>query len=241
MSKWFIMSLNDEQVSGPFLKDELVEMYKKQLIAEDIKIWGRSLSTWLNFENWQNHVKSSNGSKNRSKAAEPVWYFAHKGDSFGPMTYNELIIDLKNNMSNIGQIHLWTVGMQNWAPVFDFFNVTNELGINQRQHPRADIKGTATVQINDDQKTHFITKLTSISQGGVGLKEAFGLKSGDLIHIDITADGIHHKIKATAQVRYVTNSGYAGIKFENISAENASSIVQYIKDQNSQFKLKETA
>lgn len=241
MNKWFIISVENEHVTGPFMQKELVEMYQRKLIDKNVKVWGRSLNTWLTFSSWQEHLKNTPNKKQNSKSMEPIWHFAYNGDSFGPMTYNELMIDLKSNITNIGKIHLWTVGMQNWAPVFDFLNIINELGINQRQHPRADTKGTASIQVEGAEKTHFITKLTSISQGGVGISEAYGLSAGDEINIDIMAEGIGHKIKATAEVRYVSSSGHAGIKFQNISAENASSIIQFIKNQNSQFQLKQPA
>lgn len=241
MSKWFVMRKDSQEVSGPYEREELLEMRQRQLIEKDVKIWGRSMTQWLNVEDWQQHLKTSPSLKNSQKSLEPVWYFAHNGDSYGPMTYNELINDLKNNFSNIGQVYLWTVGMKNWAPVFDFFNITNELGVNQRQHPRANITGNVSLQIDGEDKTHIIAKLCSISQGGAGLTDAFGLTSSDQVTIDITPVGIDHKIKATAEVCYVTGAGFAGLKFKNISAENASSIIQYIKNTNSQFKLKKSA
>ena len=224
MAKWFLLT-NDES-SGPFSTEQVKSLHKNNLISRDSLIWSRRQNSWISTKKWLKEVDSD-----LSLSAKPTnlnWYFALNNKKNGPFSRVELIEKLAENKSALKQILLWTKGMKNWNPLFEFTEIINELGINARQFPRTTISGNFLLNENNTQ-----TDLTiaTISENGIGILNAHGLIPGQNVHGDILSENLSGKIRITAEVKYIDEYGFAGLEFTQINMEAKQSIVDYIKAQ----------
>ena len=99
-------------------------------------IWSRAQNHWLSVQQWQDNVDELIV-KSKDFTEIENWHYAFNGNSYGPFTRKDLLHQIKNHNADIGELLLWTTGMKDWAPVFEFLDIVDELGINARQHPRA--------------------------------------------------------------------------------------------------------
>src|SRR5690606_6063040 len=108
----------------------------------------------------------------------------------------------------------WTKGMKAWAPIFEFNDLLDDLGINKRQFPRADIEGRVSIKVGSQSLDGI---LLTISEGGFGADQLTGLTVGQTVSVEINSDAFYDPIHAKAEVRYITESGYVGFRFQNIN------------------------
>lgn len=226
MVQWFICQ-NDE-VTGPLTTDQVKSDVVDGKISSQALIWSRLLDHWTKISQWQNELPQLLKRSEQSRDGR-LWHYAVNGTSYGPFSRPMLIKEL-NQLPQKAEALIWTKGMPAWAPVFDFPDLLDEIGVSRRQHPRAHIKGSVVVKTKD--QAH-LGKLSMISVGGCGILGVNGLKPGDKIHLDIKSPEFSESIRAKGEVRYITEGGFVGIKFDQINNESQALIIDYVRSSSS--------
>ena len=225
MIKWFVC--HNEEVSGPFSTEKVQEMSDNGEITLEFLIWSCAQSQWSTIKQWKENLPRILREYETSIQKHlQHWYYAHEGKSYGPMPKEQLIKQV-SQVNDKQEIALWTEGMSSWLSIFEFNDILSEVGINRRAHPRAYIEGKATIKV--DGQT-YITQLKTISPGGCGLTQTPNLSVGQRMHIEIQSKHFFSPLKAIAEIRYISKSGFVGIKFEQIHMESQSAIIEYIKN-----------
>lgn len=224
MEKWFIC--NNDIVDGPFSKDDVVRLIRQGKYPDDVLIWGKALNVWKPFKWWLDHYDSI--LSEAAKATDPrKWHFAFQGESQGPLSRRDLINELKKLKGDANDALIWTKGMTNWAPIFEFHDIMDDVGVNRRNYPRAPVVGS--VEFEHGNQT-ISGQLCSISEGGFGVKNiSYDLAPGMVLKLELHAPDIGGTIHASAQVRYM-DSDTIGFKFTNVNREAQSQIISYVKE-----------
>ncbi len=228
--KWYVQKSN-ESVEGPLTSDQVQERLSAGDFNPKNMVWGHGMEHWRPIDWWMTHHNQLNNVTEINTAKE-TWHFAHKGQSFGPYGRAELLDHLKS-FGMDGEVMLWTKGMKEWAPLFEFHDILEDLGVGRRQHPRAPVDEVAT--LTSAEKT-FSAPLFSISEGGFGIRIQENVEAGQQLTVELSSPAFRQPIHARAEVRYCS-SGVAGIRFIQLSSEAKGAIIQYIRQQ-AKFKLK---
>lgn len=157
------------------------------------------------------------------------WHYSYEGQSHGPMNREQLLLSLKN-VKRPSDVLVWTKGMKAWAPLYEFHDLMDDVGVNKRQFPRAAINGKMTIRW--DEKTATGTWET-ISEGGCGGTGFSDLVPGMTVSVDLESKFFFVPLKLKAEVRYVRDNGYVGLRFQKLSMEARGAIIQYIKNHSS--------
>jgi hypothetical protein len=164
-----------------------------------------------------------------------IWHYALGGESHGPFQ-REALVDSLKSLGSLGDVLLWTKGMKEWAPLFEFHEILTAIGVNKRQFPRADITGQVTIKTNTGQV--LVAPVLTISEGGMGVQlEAEGLSSGMAVGLEISSPAFRANLHARADVRYVAG-GVTGLKFSNVSPEVRGAIISFVRQSQTRFVLK---
>lgn len=222
MLKWFIC--HNETVRGPLTTEEVRNNIKDGDILRQSLVWGSVMEHWRTVSWWETELPTILKSHKENKDNR-LWHYAQDGQSHGPFTRNRLIQEL-NQLKLKDDVMIWTKGMPTWGQIFEFTDLMDEVGVSRRAHPRAPIKGS--VIIKSDNKAA-LGKLSMISEGGCGVINVEGLKAGEFVNLDIKSAAFSEPVRAKAQVRYVTETGYVGLKFAQIGMESKARIIEYVK------------
>ena len=224
---WFVHS--KEIVNGPFDTDTVKQqLSQKHWDVDSCLIWCKGQREWLPLNKWQSHLEQGNERVEES-AQNPIWYIDNgSGTPVGPLTKQEMFTHLRG-MSNIGKVRLWTAGMKHWTILFELPDIVDELGMSRREHNRAPLLGTVAITSISGNASTLITKAATISIGGCGLTEALGLTRGDDIQLVIKSTEFANPLRVQGTVLYVTQKGYAGVKFHQVHSETHALIFDYVK------------
>ncbi|HMN67426.1 MAG TPA: GYF domain-containing protein [Bdellovibrionales bacterium] len=225
--KWFVQK--DELVEGPLSTEDVQTRLNSGQLGAQALIWGRGFESWQRLNAWNQKAASLENTVVNLHPAEPVaqpWHYAVAGKSYGPYPKPELIHQLKN-MANLGEVMVWSKGMVEWAPLFEFHDMLNEIGVNKRQVPRADLEGRAIVKTSDST---LHAQMLTISEGGCGIYLTEGLVAGQHVQLEIESRAFGETLKLKAECRYVSE-GVCGMKFINASSEIKGAIVQFVRQQ----------
>lgn len=222
----------DDHVSGPMNSDEVRLQLQNKTLQPHHMIWGPGVDGWQNLQSWLRDLPNMGSDPSNSITFE-AWHYAFGGQSHGPLSRDGLLNELKN-LPSVGDVMLWTQGMKEWAPLFEFHDVLNSLGVNRRQFPRADLTGQAVIKLSGDT---MIAPLLSISEGGCGVTLETGLVAGQSVTLELKTAVFREVIYAKADVRYAYN-GTVGFKFTHMSMESKGAIIQFIKQNQITFALK---
>jgi hypothetical protein len=228
--KWFIQS--GESIEGPLTTDDIQVRIHANSLPRNALIWGPGSEAWQTPPAW---LESLTGMRSTSRDPEPAveaWHYAVGGQSYGPMSRENLVEQLKNFPG--GEIMLWSKGMKEWAPLYEFHDLLNEVGINKRQYPRADLTGKVVIKVNGNS---IIAPLLSISEGGFGAALESGLVAGENLTAELQSAAFREMFHVKAEVRYV-GQGVIGFKFTQVSVEARGAIIQFIKQNQIQFRIK---
>ncbi len=221
MENWFICQ--NEEVSGPFLTEEVKVQLKNGLISKNSLIWGRLHPSWLPAKSWLRHLDHLVTQSLKSSSPPDQWHYALNGQSYGPFTQEALVQELSST-GPIESILLWTKDMKNWAPIFEFPEILDAIGVNKRQFPRAPLTGEAKIQSQPQQTG----QLQSVSEGGLSLSGVF-LPIGEVFSLEILSNDLQSSIQCKAQVRYRSETGITGLKFTLLPQEGKNILIQYLK------------
>lgn len=222
--KWFIL-IND-QVSGPYTPSDITQKEQNPDFIAAL-FWAKAKSQWLDFNAYKKEIQKDEEQARLHIAAQAsrLWKVKDQDEEKEPMTYKSLIEFLKTK-KDLSTIRIWTQGYADWTDVFQNHKILEELGVSRRQHPRVPIQGQVSIELAGNR---FLGDLAMISEGGFGIKKGFQLSIGDKIKGGISAPALPSKINCTAEVVYVGQDGFVGLKYINISTEAKSSIVEYVK------------
>ncbi|MGE0528846.1 MAG: PilZ domain-containing protein, partial [Bdellovibrionales bacterium] len=186
-----------------------------------------------NLQWWTRELPHLSSKFQSGPVSHEVWHYALHGKSHGPLTQEQLVSALRS-LGSLGDVLLWTKGMKEWAPLFEFHDILSAVGVNKRQFPRAEVKGKALIKAGG---ATLVAPLTSISEGGFGIQLEAGLVPGELVTVEIQSPSFREPLQAKAECRYL-NNGVVGMKFTKISLENKGAIVQFVRQNQTRFVLK---
>ncbi len=227
---WFVQK--NENVEGPISTDDVQTRLQTGQLSDKHMIWGRGLETWITLSHWQQELPHL-ATGGQVEVVQEMWHYASGGKSLGPFPKSLLVEELKN-VENVGDVMIWTKGMKEWAPLFEFHDLLSAVGINKRQYPRADLTGRALIKTSG---MTLIGKLLTLSEGGCGIAIEQGLVPGQAFTLEMQSPGFRDTLHAKAECRYVSE-GIAGIRFTQISKETKSAIIQFVKQSQTRFVLK---
>jgi hypothetical protein len=230
---WFV--LNDESMDGPLATEEVQNRLKSGQISASGLIWGRGMPGWRTLSWW---TQESTGFKTKNTGEEVIataeaWHYALNGKSHGPVKRAELLSQLRRAQP-LGDVLLWTKGMKEWAPIFEFHELLSELGVNKREFPRANLDGRAVIKAGGST---LIAPLLSISEGGLGIQLDNGLVPGMMVDLEIQSPAFRQTLTARAETRYISR-GVVGLRFKNLNAETKGAILAFVRQSQTRFILK---
>jgi hypothetical protein len=225
MSHWYL--LQKDEVEGPMTTDQVKAWASRNpQMHGQVMVWGKPQAEWRPLSWWL--VEAPSLAEGRPHQRDDrLWHYAFQGKAVGPLTRPDLLTKLRE--IPLGpEVLLWTKGMAAWASVFEFQDVLNELGVNRRQHPRADIDGT--IKISNATGASGTGKIVTISEGGLGLVESsLLLEVGQVYQAEIISDAFYDPVHVRLEIRYCTETGFVGCRFQNLSSEAKSAIVPYVR------------
>ncbi len=221
MSKiWFIAQ--GQNIRGPFSTEEVELFLSGGSLTLTSLIWWKGEPAWHTVSHWKTNFVHI------LKSLEPVeekeWFLQHGTEHWGPVTKAEMIRTLETAFDPT-IFRLWKVGLEKWQSIYQFEDICYLLGLQKREHTRVPMVGTATLELPYDT---VIANTATVSQGGFGIQKT-PLPSGHIVRVTIKSPVLPILVRATAEVRYSGNDGYTGLKFENLTAEATSAIMDYIK------------
>ena len=222
MAKWFICQNKD--VEGPFGTEELEQRLESGGLDDNSLIWGSPQSEWTRPSKWRQSLPELLKHIQPTKE-EQHWHYVFNEISYGPFRREELVERIKDNERK-SEIFVWTNGMASWTPLFECPELMEAIGISRRLHPRASIEGAVHVEVHGEDK---IGQLRTISAGGCGILGVKGLDVGQVVHISMHSNHFFKNLNAKAEVRYITDKGFVGLKFDSINMEEKAAIINYVK------------
>lgn len=233
--QWFVQV--NEHIEGPFTTGEVEARLQAGHLNAQCLVWGTGMEHWRSLSWWtqDSQGQSTVADHTVAEVAREVWHYALNGESFGPFQ-REALIDKLKVQGSLGDVLLWTKGMKEWAPLFEFHDILTAIGVNKRQFPRADITGQCTVKTNTGQV--LVAPILTISEGGMGLQlESEGLSAGMAVALEISSPSFRATLHARADIRYVAD-GITGLKFSNVSPEVRGAIISFVRQSQTRFVLK---
>lgn len=220
---WFIYQ--NEIVKGPYSTQEVNERISNAgWSAQSTLIWWRGQKTWISVELWMGHLPEILQSL-KKRPEQTTWYAEQDGQQFGPMSQKEAVGFLKKRRS-LDKVHLWREGMDRWTSLFEIEDIVEELGLTRRVMPRAPIVARAT--LNRGNKI-LETQVLELSAGGFGIKEGPGFSAGEPVLVNIESPLLVSPVRSHAHIAYVKDSGFTGLKFDNLHIESKSTIIDYVR------------
>jgi hypothetical protein len=219
--KWFLFL--DEKVVGPFSKEEV----NAQLLAnKNALVWTRGQNEWVSGKRFEKSAQDVEQAHQKLKTAnERIWKVRVAGQEMKPMSQPEMMDYLKTR-EDLSDVFIWTEGYTEWKEIFQIHKIMDELGVSRRKHPRVPIMGTLLCEGAAGQ---FTARVLSISEGGLGITEAINAKIGERFKTILKSPNLFAPIHATVEVVYVSQDGYAGLKFSGLQSESKSAIIEYVR------------
>ncbi len=221
-NEWFIY--DQGRVNGPFS----TEVVKAMNPAPQSLIWGRGMTEWYLAQKWLDWIEKESIEKQTQEIRQSrQWRVKIVDQDHGPLPYSQLI-DLLKGRENFENVWVWTEGYREWQDVFGFHKLMDDLGLGRRSHPRVPVAGQ--VEIKAPQKL-IQAKAMSISEGGMGIADVTNLNVGEEVYITLKSNKFMTPISALAEILYIENNSFAGVKFKQISSETKSLIIEYVKNE----------
>lgn len=220
--KWFLFL--EGRVSGPF--DTPAMRQQLQETSPSSLVWGRGLPEWVSPQKWQRlEGELEKTILNQRAQNERMWRLRVNNTEMEPMLFEQMLTFLRTQ-NDFAEIYVWTEGYSDWKEVFQIHRIMDELGVPRRKHPRVPLMG----QVSCEGATgSFTARALSISEGGLGISESPAVKIGEKFKIILKSPNLYLPIHATAEVVYVGNDGYVGLKFLGLQTESKSAIIEYVK------------
>lgn len=217
--KWFLLLNN--QVSGAFESNEIERVLSTSPTA---LIWGKGFNEWVQAAEWRQKMNQIISMPNET--AEIMLYSYKIGDiESKPMQFQSLIESLRSE-PRVSNAMIWSSQTKSWNPIYAHESVTDELGMSRRNHPRVPILGKYEGEGPNGPFSHMVV---TISQGGLGLGDAFDFNLGDRLKGTLSSSNLYTTLTCFSEVVYVGADGYVGLRFVALPREAQSSIIEYVK------------
>ncbi|MCB9026182.1 MAG: DUF4339 domain-containing protein [Bdellovibrionaceae bacterium] len=224
MGKWFIFENNE--VQGPFDTNSVEKKIESGSLGNDCLIWGQPQNDWKSPTWWRNHLHELL-TQHPTSQKEKQWHFVVDEVSSGPLSREDFLKQIQE-IENKKDILIWTTGMEDWLPLFEFEDLLNEIGISKRKHSRTNIQGQAIVEFNGQS---YIGQLKTVSAGGCGISGINNLSIGSEVNLILKSNAFHQELRAKAEVRFISETGFIGFMFQAINSEDKATIINYIRSQ----------
>ena len=218
--RWFLLSQG--QVRGPYERADLEGELPK---AKTPLIWGRGQVEWVTPDKWHKLLVEQEATAQKSRQPERLWRVRIQDQELQPMPYEQMIHALKER-GTFQDVWIWTEGYSEWRDVYQVHKIMDELGVGRRAHPRVPIGGQVTCE---GPSGSFVARALSVSEGGLGMTEAPPIKIGEKFKIILKSPNLFAPIHATAEIVFVGQDSYAGLKFIGLQMESKSAIIEYVK------------
>lgn len=222
---WFLCS--NDVVTGPFTTDQVRAQISGGNVGASCFIWWKGQREWLPLSHWESHLEQILNSSS-AKPESKVWYIDLGTNTLGPLTHSEMIENLKSQKS-LATVNLWSVGMKNWAKVFELYDVMEEVGLSRRVHERAPLMGSVAITRSNSDPKGYVLKTASVSIAGLGAVGEHDLHRGDEVSVLIKSANLPGSMHLRGEVAYVQANGYVGIRFIKAQPEAQSIILDYVK------------
>jgi len=249
-AKWFLQ-LNG-QVQGPFDQSS-IQTTLKGLSAESSTqalIWKRGLTEWVKADKWQSleHRTSTEAAstdmKDLSQSSEApedslfektfnqsftedAFYHVQLNSIDQPLMTKTDLMTFIAKQQDVSKISIQDSKTKMWKEVYAFPDIVERLGLSRRKKSRVPILAQFAGKANSQNEIS--CRVITISQGGIGFTDNFDLKIGDEVEGLISSPHFFQPINIKADVIYVGDDGYIGLKFSQLTDEAKSSIIDYIK------------
>jgi hypothetical protein len=217
---WFIAQ--GQSIRGPFSTVEVEKFLATGSLTTSSLIWWKGEPAWHTVGVWKTNLPHI--LRTLEPQEEKEWFIQHGTDHWGPVSKTEVLQTLESAFDPT-IFRLWRVGLEKWQSIYHFEDICVHLGIQKRQNTRVPMIGSANIETAYDQ---IIANTITVSQGGFGLLKT-PLPSGSIVRVTLKSPVLPIPIRTTAEVRFSSSDGYTGLKFENLTAEARSAIMDYIK------------
>lgn len=179
----------------------------------------------MTVSRWRQSLKSSLDSENSPQTkTQTSWKVRVNGKEKTPLKYPALIAYLKT-LTDFSAVDICPEGNSAWKEIYAYAQITEELGISRRSHPRVPIIGKLVCERPQKELT---CRAISVSEGGLGVNDAQDLKIGERFKATLTSPNLFVTITTSCEVVYVGNDGSAGLRFIGLPTEFKSSIIEYV-------------
>ncbi len=213
-------------VKGPFSTEQIEAGLQTGDIAGSSFIWWKGQREWMPINLWKSQLPTILDAQNQLQ--KPVWYIDVGASPMGPLTQAELIGNLRA-LEELSRVRIWAVGMKKWMSIFEMHDVMELIGISRRETDRAPLMGSVALSRSNDDPKSFMLRAASISINGLGLSGAHDLRRGDEVAMLVKSTELASHLHVRGTVIYVTEAGYAGIRFTTANSETQSLIFDYVK------------
>lgn len=217
---WFIAQ--GQSIRGPFTTEEVEGFLATGSLTTSSLIWWKGEPAWHSLATWKTNL--AHILQSLEPQEENEWFIQHGTDHWGPVTKTEVLQTLESAFDPT-IFRLWRVGLEKWQSIYHFQEICHHLGIQKRQNIRVPMLGSANIETAYD---NIIANTVTVSQGGFGLEKT-PLPTGSIVRVMIKSPVLPIPIRTSAEVRFSSSEGYTGLKFESLTAEANSAIMDYIK------------
>ena len=222
---WFLHSNN--LVTGPFSTVDVKSKIASGKLAPDTMIWWKGQREWAPISFWQEHIETILDSV-AMQTQNAIWTIYQGKTQIGPLSKTDLISKLKG-LPDLAGVMLWARGMQEPISLFEVHDVMELIGINRRDFERRPLMAQVGVSRLKRDPKEFQTNAASIGEGGIGIVGQHDLKRGDEVGLAIETPALGGTLVVRGEVSYVTEQGYAGIRFVKLTAEAVAVIHDYVR------------
>ena len=211
---------NFKETFGPILDSE-AQHFLDQHQWNEFLFLKEGEKVWQPSDKWSHRSQRPQAQLLQSQ----TWRLRLGGRTSKELTEKELVDSLKS-VKDLRSVEVWTKGLLNWEPVFQFHAILDQVGVSKRQHPRVPVSGTV---LTENRGLQAEASLTSISEGGFGVQcdipfqpgvtYACAIFSGDL-------GGVEHKLQAECVYSSGTNHGF---RFQSSPQELKAQIFSLIE------------
>lgn len=223
MKSWFVQI--GDKIQGPMDAAAVEQLILKN---KDCLVWGKGMNEWMAYSDWRKTI--DNAVEKESRVS--LWQFRFNDQESKIFKLDELIFELRQ-LPGYDNVYVKSDQDPKWQLLFTVAAITERLGITRRAQLRVPIFGFFEGQ-NISTGATFTCKLLTLSEGGFGLTDAFGLAIGHSIKGQIISPNLNQPLAIIGDVVYSGIYGDLGIKFSSLSRESQSLVIDYIS------KFKET-
>lgn len=221
LGRWFYLVQNE--VKGPFSREDIDSHLRANPTA---LVWGPGLVEWVTESEWREKISLLDLVLDSLKTDHtPSWWFKDGLDIRGPLTYQNLIRELKLHPM-AGDLDIRQDPETEYKLIYDFPALVDEVGVSRRKHERVPLSGVLIFTKNN-QKLE--TLITTISVGGVGVQHSPFFTVGDHLRGEIKSPLLSTEIFCEVEVLSQHRDGNWGLRFVQLPYEFQTVIVSYIK------------